>query len=224
MLIERHMRAGRRIGRVALVEDSRGHIDDQVGFRFQIVDSWTMLYFFCLGHSRASTNFIHLQDRNPHANQAPNKLAIMDPNNPQNDISSGSHKISTVLWSLSKAHKLLRSHVRSIDPNMGVLGFVFAGDYSHFDRQRSHLERLSRGQIGDHRPQPRMGFQSKDQRPFQGKAGPQRPSKQQRRLVCHALQAACGRADIRRKETVKEPSTLWKIYRDDQSADSDSDY
>ncbi|KAI9803271.1 MAG: hypothetical protein M1825_002062 [Sarcosagium campestre] len=76
------------------------------------------------------------------------RLSIIDPNKPENDISGGSSNVRTVLRSFSHAYDQLRDNMARISrldipdrQNESILGVILAGDYSSFDLQRSHLRR-----------------------------------------------------------------------------------
>jgi non-canonical poly(A) RNA polymerase PAPD5/7 len=73
-----------------------------------------------------------------------NRLSIIDPNNPSNDIAGGSSNTPAVLLSLSQAYKDLQSRMGGLQyatnrRNQSILGCILAGNYSSFDLQREHL-------------------------------------------------------------------------------------
>lgn len=77
------------------------------------------------------------------------RLSVMDPNTPDNDISQGSHKIAVVFQSFAEAFRLLQNimaelHTSNASARKGasILGSIVAGDYSHFKDQRDRLWRL----------------------------------------------------------------------------------
>ncbi|KAI0394211.1 hypothetical protein F5Y17DRAFT_266892 [Xylariaceae sp. FL0594] len=81
------------------------------------------------------------------------RLSIIDPNNPENDISGGSSNYWVIQDSFAKAYEALQSAMmRSSrqastapsDPKNTFLGPLFAGRYSTFDVQRAWLEKLAR--------------------------------------------------------------------------------
>ncbi|KAF1812885.1 Nucleotidyltransferase [Eremomyces bilateralis CBS 781.70] len=77
----------------------------------------------------------------------PERLTIIDPNNPTNDISGGSSRISTIFAAFRAAHGALedrmdelRSMPMSERKGQSILGVVLAGNYITFETQRDHLE------------------------------------------------------------------------------------
>ncbi|KAF2145059.1 uncharacterized protein K452DRAFT_306001 [Aplosporella prunicola CBS 121167] len=77
------------------------------------------------------------------------RLSIIDPNTPHNDISAGSHNIvlirrcfSEAYTSLQKRIAVLQNSERSERQSSSILGAIFAGDYSSFDVQRRRLRRI----------------------------------------------------------------------------------
>ncbi|EON64657.1 hypothetical protein W97_03890 [Coniosporium apollinis CBS 100218] len=82
----------------------------------------------------------------------PNKtdrIQIIDPNNPTNDISNGSRLIDMVLRCFSEAYasitkRMYQLETMDISSRKGnsILGSVFAGDYSSFQEQRNRLRRI----------------------------------------------------------------------------------
>lgn len=78
-----------------------------------------------------------------------NRLSIIDPNNPANDIAGGSSNAGTVFSLFSHAHKELTRHMAQLaqDPNRGaqsILGVILGGNYSSFQKQRDYLELLAK--------------------------------------------------------------------------------
>lgn len=80
------------------------------------------------------------------------RLSIIDPNNPENDISGGSSNYYVVKDSFAKAYEMLqgammRSSRETLtaphDPKNTLLGPLFAGRYSTFEIQRTWLEKLA---------------------------------------------------------------------------------
>ncbi|KAI1416656.1 hypothetical protein F5Y13DRAFT_120213 [Hypoxylon sp. FL1857] len=74
------------------------------------------------------------------------RLSILDPNNPENDIAGGSGNTETILRQFSQAHAILKSRMAVLAQGGDgtILEPLFGGDYSIFQLQRDHLERLSR--------------------------------------------------------------------------------
>ncbi|KAL8792861.1 MAG: hypothetical protein Q9195_004591 [Heterodermia aff. obscurata] len=74
------------------------------------------------------------------ANKA-DRLAIIDPNTPENDISGGSKNISLIFDRFSKAHEEIMIAMK--DPTrVSLLDWMLGGDYENFTWQRDHLRDL----------------------------------------------------------------------------------
>ncbi|TVY33814.1 Poly(A) RNA polymerase protein [Lachnellula occidentalis] len=72
------------------------------------------------------------------------KISIIDPNTPSNDISGGSSNTSRILECFSKAYRDLQKRMGDlqVSPNRvneSILGCILGGNYSSFDLQRNHL-------------------------------------------------------------------------------------
>ncbi|KAI0839893.1 hypothetical protein F5Y06DRAFT_264950 [Hypoxylon sp. FL0890] len=74
------------------------------------------------------------------------RLSILDPNNPENDIAGGSGNTETILNQFSQAFATLKARMAVLawGGEGTILEPLFAGNYSIFQRQRDHLEHLSR--------------------------------------------------------------------------------
>ena len=76
------------------------------------------------------------------------RLSIIDPNNPENDISGGSSKFSSIQATFSELHAILRQRVieatQTSKQGFCILKDLLGGDYSSFRKQRAHLEKLSK--------------------------------------------------------------------------------
>jgi len=75
------------------------------------------------------------------------RLSIIDPNNPENDIAGGSSNFYTVAEEFSRAHHQLCERMQSIaleDKTKSILFPILAGNYSTFEAQRDRMEELSR--------------------------------------------------------------------------------
>ncbi|KAI1482196.1 hypothetical protein K445DRAFT_318962 [Daldinia sp. EC12] len=88
------------------------------------------------------------------------RLSILDPNNPDNDIAGGSKNTPTILAQFSKAHSMLRARMvelargtKTLSFGNTILGPLFAGNYSIFQVQRDYLERLAAQGIPNYQPQ-----------------------------------------------------------------------
>lgn len=86
------------------------------------------------------------------------RLSIIDPNNPSNDISGGSSNTRTILGLFSSSYQLLSERMADMcgaeeKRNMSLLEVLYAGNYSSFRLQRTHLLKLSQtGLSTDGRP------------------------------------------------------------------------
>lgn len=79
-------------------------------------------------------------------NQA-SKLAIMDPNNPQNDISGGSKNVGVIFDLFSAAHGRIMEAMRS-PRRISLLDWALGGDYRSFAIQRQRLQGLYHAKWG----------------------------------------------------------------------------
>jgi len=87
------------------------------------------------------------------------RLSIIDPNNPANDIAGGSSNTRTILAHFAHAHQELTKRMAQLaqDPNragQSILQVIMAGNYSSFENQRKYLELLSKE---GHRPVENQG-------------------------------------------------------------------
>ena len=69
------------------------------------------------------------------------RLAIIDPNKPENDISGGSRSVSMIFDRFSRAHEELMIAMRS-PYRISLLDWMLGGDYENFTWQRDHLQDL----------------------------------------------------------------------------------
>lgn len=77
-----------------------------------------------------------------HANKA-DRLAIIDPNKPDNDISGGSKNVMQIFHRFAQAHLEILEAMKT--PNRpSLLDWSLGGDYESFVWQRDHLRRLYR--------------------------------------------------------------------------------
>lgn len=87
--------------------------------------------------------FHYDKDKNPRVTQNPNRLTIIDPNNPDNDISGGSHKIDTVFGRFRTSYSELQRHMAQIHANkistLSILECIIGGNYESVDTQRDRL-------------------------------------------------------------------------------------
>ncbi|EAQ84734.1 hypothetical protein CHGG_08748 [Chaetomium globosum CBS 148.51] len=112
-----------------------------------------------------------------------NRLSIIDPNNPANDISGGSSNTNKILAHFANAHQELTKRMAQLsqDPNragQSILKVIIGGNYSSFENQRNYLELLAKQ---GYRPAMGQGNRSSDRNRDQGhwparnQAAPQRP-------------------------------------------------
>ena len=112
-----------------------------------------------------------------------NRLSIIDPNNPANDISGGSSNTSKILAHFASAHQELTQRMAQLaqDPNragQSILEVILGGNYSSFENQRNYLELLAKQ---GYRPTIGQGNRSSDrsrdqgQWPARNQSAPQRP-------------------------------------------------
>ncbi len=85
------------------------------------------------------------------------RLSILDPNNPENDIAGGSANTAAILRRFSEAHALLRERMSSLAGKDGLLlAPVLGGGYHNFQIQRDYLERVaSLGGLKSQKPRKR---------------------------------------------------------------------
>lgn len=96
-----------------------------------------------------------MQNRVPNITyRNPDRLAIIDPNDPSNDISGGSQNTPLIQGVFREAHDKLQAEIRAVDagapntksPGYSMLRPVFGGDYSSFRVQRRWLQEIDRNQ------------------------------------------------------------------------------
>lgn len=75
------------------------------------------------------------------------RFSIIDPNNPTNDISGGSHNTFVIRKVFSQAFDALSRRMSELATKplaerrgQSILAVILSGDYSSFDIQRHHLE------------------------------------------------------------------------------------
>ncbi|AEO64470.1 uncharacterized protein THITE_2110633 [Thermothielavioides terrestris NRRL 8126] len=107
-----------------------------------------------------------------------NRLSIIDPNNPANDVSGGSSNVSTIMAHFARAHRELTQRMTRLaqDENRkgkSILEVILGGNYSSFEIQRRYLEQLAkegdRRKDPDHRPA-RQGSRAAGQQPSNQRA------------------------------------------------------
>lgn len=81
----------------------------------------------------------------------PDRLAIMDPNKPENDISGGSRNILLIFDCFSQAHEEILDAMNSPDCR-SLLDGPLGGNYGSFVWQRNHLQKLFKEQWGSPGP------------------------------------------------------------------------
>ena len=110
--------------------------------------------------------------RNPKSFQNASNLTIIDPNNPNNDISGGSREVHAVFEVFRKAHahivQLMAKVHAGKDAGDSFLGCVIGGNYSSFIRQRNKLYKLHGGDNGSPSPEPIVNDQPTPQKRKRG--------------------------------------------------------
>ncbi len=83
------------------------------------------------------------------------RLAIIDPNRTENDISGGTKNILTILEYFSEARRALQQRMATLSQaditthgTESILGTILAGNYSSFKTQRDRLRRLYEERCG----------------------------------------------------------------------------
>ena len=69
------------------------------------------------------------------------RLAIIDPNNPDNDISGGSRNVMLIFARFSRAREEILGAMRS-SGRKSLLDWMLGGDYNSFLWQREHLKMI----------------------------------------------------------------------------------
>lgn len=81
------------------------------------------------------------------------RLSIIDPNNPANDISGGSSNFAVIRRHFKDAYEVIQGRMTELPVSSGnpktqvhgystILAPIFAGNYSSFKRQRDFLQAL----------------------------------------------------------------------------------
>ncbi|KAL8849673.1 MAG: hypothetical protein Q9221_005363 [Calogaya cf. arnoldii] len=79
-------------------------------------------------------------------NNQPPKLAILDPNRPENDISGGSKNVGRIFHSFSEAHNETMEAMKT--NAYSLLGWALGGNYENFTIQRERLRGLYEARWG----------------------------------------------------------------------------
>ncbi|RMZ76597.1 hypothetical protein DV738_g4871, partial [Chaetothyriales sp. CBS 135597] len=88
------------------------------------------------------------------------RLAIIDPNRPENNISGGSNQIEHVFALFSSAHDILSDHLSSFPvsradkASFSFLKDIIGGDFAAYDKQRKALQSLYFGLSGQESSEP----------------------------------------------------------------------
>lgn len=75
------------------------------------------------------------------------RLAILDPNKPDNDISGGSRNVMLIFDCFSLAHMEIMKAMKSSD-SKSLFEWTLGGDYEVYLSQRNHLQRLHKESLG----------------------------------------------------------------------------
>lgn len=81
------------------------------------------------------------------------RLSIIDPNNPSNDISGGSSNTPSILARFHDAFNLLSDRIEDMSRKPhgtkgSILEVILKGDYSSFRMQREYLQHIHEETIG----------------------------------------------------------------------------
>jgi non-canonical poly(A) RNA polymerase PAPD5/7 len=141
----------------------------------------------------------------PHPKQNQYRLTVIDPNNPDNDISGGSNKIATVFQCFRTAHSEIQRRLAQIHSGENIedsiLGVVLAGNYTSFINQRNRLSMLHGGQVARPIAGSKTDYKDMDIREQSRKKKPRAPegrgggggaqsTRRDRRLAAHAPEPA----------------------------------
>lgn len=81
----------------------------------------------------------------------PDRLSIIDPNNPSNDISGGSQNYPQIKACFAEAHKLLQERIERVargEKHNSILEIILGGNYAMFREQRNYLRKVHRKVFG----------------------------------------------------------------------------
>jgi len=81
----------------------------------------------------------------------PDRLSIIDPNNPGNDISGGSQNYPQIKACFAEAHKLLQERMERVaqgEKHDSILEIILGGNYAQFREQRNYLRKVHRKVFG----------------------------------------------------------------------------
>jgi DNA polymerase sigma len=86
------------------------------------------------------------KEKNPKMMQNKDRLTIIDPNNEDNDISGGSHKIDTVFGRFRSAYSDLQRYMSTLSSGQistnSILECIIGGNYHSVNEQRERLRRM----------------------------------------------------------------------------------
>jgi hypothetical protein len=88
-------------------------------------------------------------------NDKPDRLKIVDPNRPENNVSGGSNKIGLIFQSFGQAHDTLQERLKQHDDGYAVDNFLeqlVGGNFESYDTQRDFLRDLHYGPDGQRAP------------------------------------------------------------------------
>jgi DNA polymerase sigma len=90
--------------------------------------------------------YLYDKDKHPRTAQNNDRLTIIDPNNPDNDISGGSHKIDTVFGCFRAAYSELQRYMSQLHKGSistsSILECILGGNYQPVESQRERLRQL----------------------------------------------------------------------------------
>lgn len=88
-------------------------------------------------------------------NEKKNRLTIIDPNRPENNISGGTSQIGVIFQAFARAYESLRRSLRAYekgDTQISFLEELIGGDFEAFKTQRNHLGGVYFGLTGREPP------------------------------------------------------------------------
>ena len=93
------------------------------------------------------------RNRSVYQENKSDRLAIIDPNKLENDISGGSRNVSLIFDRFSRAHEEIMIAMRS-PKRLSLLDWMLGGDYENFTWQRDHLQDLYERRCGPVKAEP----------------------------------------------------------------------
>ncbi|KAI1963291.1 hypothetical protein LOZ58_002124 [Ophidiomyces ophidiicola] len=102
--------------------------------------------FSSIGIEFNPPGYFYKHSRNIYQASSRDRLSIIDPNRPDNDISGSTKEIRMVFRSFAEAFRALKQNISAtaISPsrNISLLASIIGGNYESYDTQRAHLFQL----------------------------------------------------------------------------------